>query len=159
MSEKILGVLQVTKTVYGLYDRTHIAHKELIITSDRILVIRKWEQYFGPPASDIFDALSSSADRKTAESKREMRERERQAKTLEELARNVVDNLVIPNSKITKVELRKGLLGGKSIKIITNHSELKYAIVGLNNRKKGVKFEDYESVLRPVFGDKLSVKK
>ena len=87
-----------------------------------------------------------------------MHERERQAKTLEQLA-SIVDNLVIPNSKITKAELRKGLLGGKSIKIITNHSELKYALVGLNNRKKGVKFEDYESVLRPVFGDKLSVKK
>jgi len=94
----------------------------LVITSDRILVIRKWVKY--------------PSFRKNVESKRQMLEREKQVKTLEELLRASNHICTIRNSEITKVELKKRFLRGKSIKIITTYMSFTYTLEGLNKQKK-----------------------
>jgi hypothetical protein len=102
---------------------------------------------------------------KSAESKVKMLERERQAKTLDELFDADERNFAIPYSEITKVELEKKWNGTK-LDIITNKKKHKWNVHGIIPEKspnfplhRSWKLEDYENMLRPVFGDKLSVKK
>ena len=169
MSEKALGVLQVKK--YSLLKSLrHLCsvylHDKLIISSDRVLVIRGWEEHMGGGAggdtgvsaifTSIFDHIS--AESRTTKSKRKMRERERQADTLEELLKTNKHNFALRNSEITEIRLKKGWIGIK-LEIITSKKKYKWGIEGLNNQKKGLKLEDFENMLRPVFEDKLSVKK
>ena len=76
-------------------------------------------------------------------------------------------DFTIASSNITKVELEHlralGIKGrGVKIKLITSEKEYEWVGNGLvlpDGLKKDVKMEDYEQVLRPIFGDKLSIKK
>jgi hypothetical protein len=71
------------------------------------------------------------------------------------------------NSNITRVWLERasalGIKGrGVKLKVITSEKEYEWVGNGLvlpDGWKKDVKLEDYEQVLRPIFGDKLSIKK
>ncbi len=88
-------------------------------------------------------------------------------------------NFDIPNSEITKVELKKSWGGQDAVypqgalrerntvkskkslewvdlSIITGEKKYKCNALDIPKRKD-VKFEDYENILRRVFGDKLSV--
>ena len=71
----------------------------------------------------------------------------------------------IPNSEITKVELKKSWLSGAKIQITTTKEKYKWHIkpttaqARTQGRFPKAKLEHYENILRPVFGDKLSVKK
>jgi len=77
----------------------------------------------------------------------------------------------IPNSEITKVELKKSWLSGAKIHITTTKKKYKWHIkpTTAHTRAEGLltkskllmkaKLEYYENMLRPIFGDKLSVKK
>lgn len=156
MSEKVLGVLQVVKPDWG-----GLIHEEIVVTSDRMLVIRKWKEHMGSGvgATNIFDALILGAidAYETSESKRKMRKRGKQANTLEELLKADKNNVAIPNSIITEVRLKKRR-GLPSLNVVINKKKYGWTLEGLNNQKKGVKIEDYETILRPVFGDKLFVK-
>lgn len=106
--------------------------------------------------TSIYDYID--AESKTTKSKRKMRERERQANTLEELLKTNKHNFAIRNSEITEIRLKKGWIESK-LEIITIKKKYKWGIEGLNNQKEGLKLEDFENILRPIFGDKLSVKK
>ena len=85
---------------------------------------------------------------------------ERLMANLEELLKADKSKFVIPTSEIREVELKKRpsvhLLC--DLKIIT-YGKHEWCVEGLIPEKKDVKLEDYENMLRPVFGDKLSVKK
>jgi len=85
----------------------------------------------------------------------------------EEFLKAGKNNLVIPNSEIREVELKNGGKWAK-LNIITSkkkyergdkiYVEYEWHVAGLIPEKKDVKIEDYENILRPIFGDKLSVK-
>jgi hypothetical protein len=76
-------------------------------------------------------------------------------------------DFTIASSNITKVGLENlralGIKGrGVKLEVITSEKECEWLGNGLvlpDGWKKDVKLEDYEQVLRPIFGDKLSVKK
>ena len=76
-------------------------------------------------------------------------------------------DFTIANSNITKVGLERmrvlGIKGkGVKLKIIASEKEYEWICNGLvlpDGWKKDVKLEDYEQVLQPIFGDKLSIKK
>jgi len=74
-------------------------------------------------------------------------------------------DFTIASSNITKVRLERalGIKGrGVKLKVVTSEKEYKWFGNGLvlpDGWKKDVKLEDYEQVLRPIFGDKLSIKK
>jgi hypothetical protein len=70
----------------------------------------------------------------------------------------------VPISEITKVELDKFGWKNKAVKLsmITRESEYEWygnGVVLPDRWRKNVKLEEYENILRPAFGDKLSVKK
>ena len=165
MSEDILGIIKVDRP--RKWSGSSI-HEVLIITSHRVLAIRKWVEHKGSAigVSDIFDGLILSVldAIKTAQSKKKMAEREKQAKTLEELLKTHRDNFAIANSEIIEVEL-KGRSAHKwwgkrgIITIKTKKKKYTWSYGSLIPDKKDVKLEDCENMLRPVFEDKLSVKK
>jgi len=74
-------------------------------------------------------------------------------------------DFTIASSNITKVRLERalGIKGrGVKLKVVTSEKEYKWFGNGLvlpDGWKKDVKLEDYEQLLRPIFGDKLSIKK
>lgn len=71
------------------------------------------------------------------------------------------DSFSMPKSEIVKVELNKFLPFWRKVKlnIITGETEYSWFVQGFIPKKKGTRLENYESLLRPIFGDKLSVKK
>ena len=74
----------------------------------------------------------------------------------------LVLSFAIPNSEITKVELKKRPSAHLMIdlNIITDKKKCKWLFHSPDiEKKKDVEFESYENMFRSVFGDKLSVKK
>ena len=80
------------------------------------------------------------------------------------------DEKVVPNSEIRKVELKLyppylltlwELIFFPRIRlsIVTREREYKWLVIGPFPEKNDVKLEDYENMLRPIFGDRLTVKK
>lgn len=166
MSEKVLGIVKVARPYWGwnIFEWSSFIHEQLVFTSDRVLVIRKWSEYMGGGvgATDVIDGLTGVAFDaiKTSESKRRMLERERHVRTLEELLRADKHNFAIPNSEIRKIELKSRF----RFHITTNKEKHKWYAsphpYSTTEKGKEIKYPaDYENMLRPTFGDKLSVKK
>lgn len=177
MSEKVLGCIRVMRLTISF--RHQAIHEALVITPNRVFVTRLGEEpqsgwAGGPYNGDIGGLIDAVIDGLLVSSEQDKANRKR--KELEELAKVDLEkflkidkhNYVIPNSEITKVELKKGWIGIK-ISLITNKRKFKgYAktlgfsspyTTGTTAPEKGVKLEDFENVLRPVFGDRLSVKR
>ena len=95
----------------------------------------------------------------------------------EELLKTNVEELlkagkkfIIPNSEIREVELKKSRwFKTLQLNIITTKKKYEWSdkiyegyewnVADLIPKKIGAKLEDYKNMLRPIFGDKLSVKK
>ena len=75
----------------------------------------------------------------------------------EQLLKASENNYDIPYSKIKRVELKKFGLGA-FINIITDEKKYRWAARGIPGYEHpGI--EDFEKILRPVFGDRLTVSK
>ena len=105
-----MGVIKVDRPKRRSIGWALRIHEELIITSQRVLVIRKWIEHFLPPGAyqDYFWRFLFGAyyKRKDAKNKKEIIEKEKQPKTLEELLMDHKENFAIANSEILKVELK-----------------------------------------------------
>ena len=146
--EKLLGCFRAT----GPRGR-----EVLVFTPNRVFVARFPEG--GRGARDAFGIALAVIDTLWASHTRRKSE-ERLMANLEEFLKADKSKFFISTSEIREVELKKRpsvhLLC--DLKIIT-YGKHEWCVEGLIPEKKDVKIEDYENMLRPIFGDKLSVKK
>jgi len=135
MSEGGLGILKVGRSAFGGYK-----YEILLLTSDRVSVVEL-------PKGVVF-GQDYGAD-------------------LEDFVKNSKINFVIPSSEIGEIELKKTWAGTPKLTIITSRKKYEgsrfyikheWMVEGLIPAKKNVTLEDYENILRAIFGDKLSVK-
>ena len=143
LSEKVLGIIRRVGEL-------------LFLTPDRVVVANCIEK---SRLGDFLNAFLGSYVRSSdtyIHSKK--KEKEYLELPLESVLTADEKNFAIPNSEITKVELKK-MRVGVELNIITGKKEHKSWAKGLIPEKKKAKIEDYEKLLRPIFGDKLSVKK
>ena len=135
MTEGGLGILIVGKSAFGGYK-----YEALLLASDRVSVVDF-------PKGAVF-GQGYGAD-------------------LEEFLKRSKIQFVIPNSEIGEIELKKTWAGTPKLTILTSrkryggarsHTKHEWTVEGLIPAKKDVTLEDYESKLRAIFGDKLSVK-
>ncbi len=164
MSEEVFGVLRARRWVFSI---PPYVHEFLLFTPDRVIVARqltKFPYHTASAHTDVDYIL------KTVK--------------VEEILKSDKHNFDIPNSVITKVELEKrlgaqdaqyscprGATASDTVKfrksrkrgwidllyIITSAKQYRWDGISIP-KKKDVEFEDYENILRPVFGEKLSVK-
>jgi hypothetical protein len=146
MSEKVLCIIRRVGEL-------------LFFTPDRVVVANCMEIHKKSRVEDLFYMLSGSYVRSTdTYNHNKKKEKEYLELPLESVLTADEKNFAIPNSEITKVELRKRWVGVE-LNILAREKEHKSLVTGLIPEKKKTKIEDYEKLLRPVFGDKLSVEK
>ncbi|MDH5461125.1 MAG: hypothetical protein OEZ29_01425 [Candidatus Bathyarchaeota archaeon] len=135
MSEGGLGILKVGKSAFGGYK-----YEGLLLASDRVSIVEF-------PKGAVF-GQDYGAD-------------------LERFVKNSKIKFVIPNAEIGEIELKKTWAGTPKLTIITSRKKYEgsrfyikheWTVEGLIPEKKDVTLEDYENILRSIFGDKLSVK-
>jgi hypothetical protein len=142
--EQVLGIVAVQRTIIGF-------------ARSRRLVYEMW--HFGPDRV----VVTPTKDLHTLGSAVEFYRKQNWIKegklSLERLVRFEEQPFAIPYSEITSVELKKGWLGTTKLKVLCKEN-IKYEgnPLWLIEREKA-KIEDYENVLRPIFEDKLFVKK
>ena len=155
MSEKVLGAIWVMR-----YRFPRWVLEILAVTSDRVIVARpkggKGVALAQAVGGVVGGAVALAMDKK---------ERKKEQPTLEELLEIDKKSFSIPNSEITKVELKKALAGLK-LNIIGKRKFKCYAKgVDLSRRPSSAttaaeaNFEEFENILQQAFPDKLSVKK
>jgi len=150
MSEKVFGIIKVNRGN---------TRETLFLTPDRVIVAR---------TSGGFGGMFGGIGAVISEYKGKKKEKEYLELSPESVLTADKKNFAIPKSEITKVELKKRRFG-KELNIATSkkkyewsdkiYEEHKWNVAGLIPEKKDAKLEDYEDILRPIFGEKLSVKK
>ena len=106
--------------------------------------------------SDVWRNWSDIYDSKVTAKKAKKKAEEYRESSMEDVLKADKNNYAIPDSDITKVELKKYVRGTKlNIKTSKKYGKTKWYAGGA---WKDVG-EKYENMLRPIFGDKLSVKK
>jgi len=147
MSEKVLGTIGVFRPAF----MKQIA-EILFFAPDRTIVARKGSGGIGM----MFGAVGAAAEAVITARKEKKKEKELREFSLEDILNADKNNYAIPNSDITEVELKKYVRGAKlNIKTSKKYGKAKWYVEGA---WKDVG-EKYENMLRPIFGDKLSVKK
>jgi len=143
MSEEVLGIIQVLKTGF------RSANQILFVTPDRVIVARK-----SGASGGLFGVIGIAIQA----SKGKKREKEYLELSPEDVLKADKKNFALPNSEIREVELKCG--GGNlvELKIITSEKKHKWLVLPFEVKKEQ-RTEDCENILRPVFGDRLSVKK
>jgi len=168
MRGKVLGILRAKRSVFSI---PPYVHEFLLFTPKRVVVVRQSTKLFpyrtaGAHANvnDMFvDFLKTMK--------------------VEDVLRSDKRNFAILHSEITKVELTKwvlprgffetevyprGATGSDVVKLEKSHGWIELSIITSKKKytwkdveipkKKSVEFEDCQNMLRPVFGDKLSVR-
>ena len=168
MSGKVLGILRAKRSVFSI---PPTVHEFLLFTRERVVVVRQSTKLFPYPTAGTHTNVSDMF----VEFLKTMK--------VEDVLRSAKHNFAIPHSEITKVELTKwviprgffemevyprGATGSDVVKLEKSHgwvelsiitSEKKYQWKDLEiPKKKPIEFEDCQNMLRPVFGDKLSVR-
>jgi hypothetical protein len=143
-SEEVLGCIQVQRMADSLLKASE-TRELFVITSDKVFIVEIAEV---TPRSRMDYSYSVTTTLKA-------------------------DEKVVPNSEIRKVELKLyppylltlwELIFFPRIRlsIVTREREYKWLVIGPFPEKNDVMhacIEDYENMLRPIFGDKLTVKK
>jgi hypothetical protein len=147
MSEEVLGIIgvfrpafarQISETLYFTLDRTVVAR-----TSSG-----KGGMLFGAVGAGIEAGLQHREAKKKGELYSKL--------SFEDILKADKNNYAIPNSEITEVELKKYGRGTKlNIKTSKKYGKTKWYVGGA---WKDVG-EKYENMLRPIFKDRLIVKK
>lgn len=124
----------------------------LFFTSARTIVARAGSGGIGM----MFGAVGATAEAVITARKVKKIEKEHHKFSVEDILKADKNNYGIPNSEIEKVELKKFGRGAKlHIKTRKKYGKTKWYARGA---WKDVG-EKYENMLRPIFGDRLSVKK
>ena len=145
MSERVLGIIGVGR-LEG-WTRRHI-FEALYLTDEKVIVVRTAEGgAFGWGAGDVVAAWYRARAEEEALA----------GLSGENLLSTDENNYDIPYSRIKKVELKK-FGWGAFINIITDEKKYKWGTRGIPGHKHP-RTEDFEKILMPVFGDKLSVSK
>lgn len=179
MSEKVSGIIiSIKRRKWG----GETVNDGLLITPDRVIVARLPEVTLsggGHSGSIVLDIIESvRRERAHERTKREFEEAVERLKfsKVEDILQDNNHNFAIPNSEITKVELKKlylpftKKLRGAQIVIVTNKEKFKWGVSSptlicasvstkIDEEEVPRLVEDCENILRRVFGDKLSVKK
>jgi len=183
MSEKVLGIIKGLRRIGW----RSAVNEALFVTSDRVVVARLPDVSSGylpggtyNDVGDIVGEFVWTAILGYARSKDEekLRKAEEHLKTVEVEDILKADNhsFAIPNSEITKIELKYGsrLSGKLGVNIMTSKKKYEWLLfpvalfIPKNVRIHAKKefsaerercAEHCKNVLRPIFGDKLSVKK
>jgi len=168
MSGKVLGILRAKRSVFSI---PPYVHEFLLFTPEEVIVVRQSTKLFPyltvgayADVSDMFVELLKTMN-------------------VEDVLRSDKHNFAISLSEIKKVELTKwviprgffemevyprGATGSDVVKLEKSHGGIELSIITSEKKyqwknleipkKKHVEFEDCENMLRPVFGDKLSVR-
>ena len=163
-----MGILRAKRSVFSI---PPYVHEFLLFTPERVVVVRQSTKLFpyrtaGAHAnvSDMFVEFLKTID-------------------VEDVLRSDKRNFATLHSEITKVELTKwvlprgffemevyprGATGSDVVKLEKSHGWIELSIITSEKKytwkdveipkKKSVEFEDCQNMLRPVFGDKLSVR-
>jgi hypothetical protein len=142
---EVLGIIGVRRT--GGWTVSQI-FEALCLMDDKVIVTRTAKG--GAFGWGVGDAIA-------AWYKADSQEQKLESVTAEQLLKANENNYDIPYSKIKKVELKKFGLGA-FINIITDEKKYRWAARGIPGFKHP-RIEDFEKILRPVFGDRLTVSK
>jgi hypothetical protein len=154
VSEKVLGILKAGKPASGGYK-----YKTLFLTPDRVIVARTGKSRM-VIAGTLFGAVGAGIEATVTARKAKKKEKETLELPVEDILRADKNNYFLSNLEIKEIELKKGGWGRLiGLNIITSRKKHKWGVRGLVPEKKGVKLEDYENMLRPIFKDRLIVKK
>jgi hypothetical protein len=168
MSGKVLGILRAKRSVFSI---PPYVHEFLLFTPERVVVVRQSAKLFPYPTAGAYANVSDML----VELLKTMK--------IEDVLRSDKHNFAISISEITKVELTKwviprgffemevyprGATGSDVDKLEKSHGWIELSIITSKKKyqwkdleipkKKPVEFEDYRNMLRPIFGDKLSVR-
>ena len=168
MREKVLGILRAKRSVFSI---PPYVHEFLLFTPKRVVVVRQ--------STKLFPYLTAGAHAGVSDMLGEL------LKTMkvEDALRSDKHNFAISISEITKVELTKwvmprgffemevyphGATGSDVVKLEKSHGWIELSIITSKKKyswkdleipqKKPTEFEDCQKMLRPIFGDKLSVR-
>jgi hypothetical protein len=145
MSEQVLGIIGVRRT--GGWTVSQI-FEALYLTDERVIVVRTAKGgAFGWGVGNVIAAWYRAG----------AQEEKLAGLSPEQLLNAYENNYDIPYSRIKKVELKKFGLGA-FINIVTDEKKYQWATRGIPGHKHP-RIEDFEKILVPVFGDKLSVSK
>jgi len=152
MSEEVLGVIKVFRPAF-----MRQIHENLYFTLDRTVVARtsggKGRMLFGAVGGAIEGAIQYQEAKKKGEQYSQL--------SLEDILKADKNNYAISNSEITEVELKKFGKGTKlNIKTSTKHGRAMYGETKwyVEGAWKDIG-EKHENMLRPIFKDRLIVKK
>ena len=164
----MLGILRAKRSVFSI---PPYVHEFLLFTPERVVVVRQ--------STKLFPYLTAGAHAGVSDMLGEL------LKTMkvEDALRSDKHNFAIFFSEIKKVELTKwvmprgffemevyprGATGSDVVKLEKSHGWIELSIITSEKKypwkdveipqKKPTEFEDCENMLRPVFGDKLSVR-
>ena len=163
MSEKVLGYVGIGEILFLTSDRVIVGKAQEAAVEEKMKKTMKKKKKrfsFGSLFGAAGGAVEGAVDVYKAKKKQE-EVGDPYAPYLkmspEDLLKAGKDNYAIPNSKITKVEL-KILSDTQELNIITDEKEYRWRgwVVWVDPRKT---LEDYEDLLRLAFPDKLSIKK
>ena len=168
MSGKVLGILRAKRSVFSI---PPTVHEFLLFTPERVVVARKSTGLYPYPTAGVHANVSDLL----VEFLKTM--------NVEDVLRSDKRNFAILHSEITKVELTKwviprgffemevyprGATGSDVDKLEKSHGWIELSIITSEKKyqwkdleipeKKPTEFEDCQNMLRPVFGDKLSVR-
>ncbi|MCW4052686.1 MAG: hypothetical protein NWE78_05725 [Candidatus Bathyarchaeota archaeon] len=153
MSEEASGLIRVLRSGF-----MRNINETLFITPDRVIVARTSAGKGG----FLFGGLGAGIETAYTMSKAEKKTKELLEISPDSILTADKNNYAIPSSEITRIDLWKKL-GGIRIRIETSDKRTpKWVGMGTHPKtspKKGFKIGDYENILRPVFGEKLFVKK
>ena len=168
MREKGLGILRAKRSVFSI---PPYVHEFLLFTPERVVVVRQ--------STKLFPYLTAGAHADVSDMLGELLK----TMKMEDVLRADKHNFAISLSEITKVELTKwviprgffemevyprGATGSDVVKLEKSHGWIELSIITSEKKyqwkdleipkKKVMEFEDYRNMLRPIFGDKLSVR-
>ena len=168
MSGKVLGILRAKRSVFSI---PPTVHEFLLFTPERVIVVRQ--------STKLFPYLTVGAQANVSDTFVGLLE----TMKVEDILKSDKHNFAILHSEIAKVELTKwviprgffemevyprGATGSDVVKLEKSHGWIELSIITSKKKytwkdveipkKKLVEFEDCQNMLRPVFGDKLSVR-
>lgn len=144
MSKKVLGIFKARRFVFSI---PPYVSELLLFSQDRVVVIRRVSKPSFLAASPHTEKSAILAEF---------------LKTMDvgNILRSDKHNFAIPNSEITKVELKKSYIDMDTwldFSILTSKQRYKWNALNLP-QKKDAELRDYEGILRPIFGDRLAVR-
>jgi len=157
VSEEVLGVVRAYRPALA-----RIIHETLYFTPDRTIVARLSGGKGGVIGGLLGGAVGGAIGGVLQQREAKKKEEQYSKVSLESILKADKNNYAIPNSEITEVELKKSGKGTKlNIKTSQKHGKSMYGETKWHVFEGAWKDvgQRYENMLRPIFKDRLIVKK